>query len=117
MEKYLTGDGLTATALFLLAVVWAGNMIFTFVGGARKERERAKEPFLRIDASINELKNKVSVLERRVDAHDNEVQDLHTGQSALCRGVQALLEHELHNGNDEEMRAASDSIGKWLRTR
>lgn len=117
MDKYLSGEGLTVTALFLLAVVWAGNMIFSFIGNARRERERAREPFTRIDSSINDLRSEIDMLKRRVDAHDSDIQDLHAGQSALCRGVQALLEHELHNGNDEEMRAASDSIGKWLRTR
>lgn len=117
MQQYLTGDGIVAAVLVVLAVVWAGNMIFSFVASARKEKERAQAPIARLDASISEIRTDLQLLKARVDAHDTEVSDLHAGQSAICRGVQALLEHELHNGNDDEMRAASDGIGKWLRTR
>ena len=36
---------------------------------------------------------------------------------ASCAGVQALLEHELHNGNADEMQLASKEINTWLRER
>ena len=117
MQEFLTGDRLLGAALFLLAVSWAWNMVYTSITSFRKESERSKEPFSRIDGSLSDIRARIDDLERRVSAHDADIADLHAGQSALCRGVQALLEHELHNGNDDEMRAASDSIGKWLRTR
>lgn len=114
MEQYLKGD---APLLFFLALCWGFNLIYTAVSNARKEKDRNREPFVRIDATINDLRVRMDNLERRVDAHDADLNDLHAGQSALCRGVQALLDHELHNGNESEMQAASDSIGKWLRNR
>lgn len=43
-----------------------------------------------------------------------EMEALHNGQRVLCRGVVALLEHALHNGNSEEMERASSNISKWL---
>lgn len=43
----------------------------------------------------------------RIDNHD-------TGQRALLRGVLALLNHELHNGNNDEMERAKSGIDNFL---
>lgn len=51
---------------------------------------------------------------RRLDKHESELEGLKEGQRYLCAGVQVLIEHELHNGNTEEMKAASSSISTWL---
>ncbi len=124
MEKYLTGDGLLKAAIILLALCWAWNMVYTALTNARKEKARADEPLNIVRADINKLQNEINedrgrieALERVGDAHEHELKDLHAGQTELCRGVQALLEHALHNGNADEMQAASASIGKWLRNR
>ena len=128
MEKYLTGNNMLVFALVALMICWAFNLIYSAIQNARKEQERAKEPFLRIDANMNDIRakcdlhvreidNRVEIIERRMTEHENDLKDIHQGQSAMLRGVQALLDHELHNGNEEEMKEASDSIGKWLRTR
>lgn len=124
MEKYLTGDGLLKAAIIILALCWAWNLIYTAVTNARKEKERAEEPIRAIRGDISALRNdlaadrdRIAALERDLATHSDELQDLHQGQTELCRGVQALLDHALHNGNGEEMQAASTSIGKWLRNR
>ena len=57
----------------------------------------------------------------RLDAHDSRISDLETGlkdtqdgQRVLMQGVMALLEHELHNGNSEQMEQASMEIRTYL---
>lgn len=124
MEKYLTGDGLLLSVIVILALCQAWNTVYTALTNARKEKERADAPLNIIRADINKLegeiqsdRERIGALERVGDAHARELVDLHTGQTELCRGVQALLEHALHNGNNDEMQAASSSIGKWLRNR
>lgn len=124
MEKYLTGDGVLKAAIVVLALCWAWNLIYTAITNARKERERSEEPIRAIRGDIQALRNdlmadreRITALERDLEMHSDELKDLHQGQTELCRGVQALLEHALHNGNGEEMQAASASIGKWLRNR
>lgn len=124
MEKYLTGDGLLKAAIVALALAWSWNLIYTALTNARKERERADAPLNIIRSDINKLENeihadreRIGALERVGDAHAHELKDLHAGQTELCRGVQALLDHMLHDGNTDEMQAASTSIGKWLRNR
>ena len=124
MEKYISGDGVLKAAIVVLALCWAWNLIYTAVTNARKEKERAEEPIRAIRGDIAALRNdlmadreRITALERDLEMHSDELKDLHQGQTELCRGVQALLEFNLHNGNEEEMQAASASIGKWLRNR
>lgn len=124
MEKYLTGDGLLKAAIVILALAWAYNLIYGAVTNARAEKKRRDEPLEAIRGDIRALRNdlasdreRITALERDMESHTGELQDVKRGQTELCRGVQALLDHALHNGNGEEMQAASASIGKWLRTR
>lgn len=50
----------------------------------------------------------------RLDQHERVIDDLKKGQRVICLGVQELLEHELHNGNAEEMKKASNNINRYL---
>ena len=128
MEKYLTGENVLMFCLVALMICWGFNLIYAAIQNARKEKEHAREPFNRIDTTFKDIRSRMDAhereinsrmteVERRMVEHETDLKDIHTGQSAMLRGVQALLDHELHNGNEEEMKAASDSIGKWLRTR
>lgn len=61
---------------------------------------------------------------RRLDSHDSRIatlesglQDTQDGQRVLMQGVMALLEHELHNGNSEQMEQASRDIRTHLLSR
>lgn len=124
MQNYLTGDGLLKAALVILSICWAWNMVYTAITNARKERERQDAPLNEIREDIRKLndgihndRERITALEHDIEHHGDELRDLHHGQTEICRGVQALLEHALHNGNTDEMEAASQAIGKWLRTR
>lgn len=135
VEKVLNGGWLMITLLVLLALANVWNVAYTALTNARKEKERSEEPLRDLEnklrdtqSSIKDLESRfgemcrevnrrVDELERGVGAHAEELRDLHTGQIELCRGVQALLEHAIHDGNTDELQASSTSIGKWLRNR
>lgn len=51
---------------------------------------------------------------RRLDQHDKDIADLRKGTENLCLGVKALLNHELHDGNSDEMEQASRDLDSWL---
>ncbi len=50
----------------------------------------------------------------RLDAHEKSIKDLQESTKVLCTGVLALLDHELHNGNAEQMERARDGIMVYL---
>ena len=128
MEVLKTEYGPVLIISVILALCSGFNLIFTAIQNSKTLAKDAKEPFVRIDKQIDivrtacaahtkELDERLDAVERRINQHDVHIADLHAGQSCMCWGVQALLDHELHNGNEDEMKSASERIGKWLRTR
>ena len=53
-------------------------------------------------------------VETRLKADKERLDSLDDGQKAICRGVLALLNHELHNGNNDEMERAQKGITEYL---
>jgi hypothetical protein len=52
-----------------------------------------------------------------LERHDADIKALKEGQKAMCKGVVALLDHELHNGNSKQMEDARSEISKYLTDR
>lgn len=65
-------------------------------------------------AAIAKNKEKLRNDMARLDEHDRAIDGLCAGQTHLCAGVRALLDHALHNGNADQMKAASEAINAWL---
>lgn len=120
MDK-ITTEQLLGAVVVVLALLSAYNIFATSRANARKEQERKDAPVKQLREDVDKLtddldteRRRIDELQREIDHHDDDLRDLHAGQSALCMGVQALIEHELHNGNEDDMKEASASIGKWL---
>ena len=50
----------------------------------------------------------------RLDNHEQAIQDLQESSRVQCAALVALLDHELHNGNKEQMEGARDDLLKHL---
>lgn len=61
-----------------------------------------------------DMEKKLATDKTRLDAHDKAIQNLEESNKVLCSGVMALLDHELHNGNGEQMQKARDDIMGYL---
>ena len=61
------------------------------------------------------ISEKLSADKRELDQHEKEIRALKDGQRALCTGVMALLDHQLHNGNTGQMEDAKKDIDKYLK--
>lgn len=67
-------------------------------------------------APSTDIAKKLDTDKRRLDTHDKAIGDLQSGYQALCAGVLALLDHELHNGNADQMEKAKEEIMRYLQT-
>lgn len=72
----------------------------------------------------DDLQSKQEVCSKRfandkaiLDDHNERIRTLEEGQCVMCEALHELLEHELHNGNADQMRAASSKLFKYLNTR
>lgn len=59
------------------------------------------------DAIVSEHTRRLDKLERRADTVEQ-------GQKVQCKALMALLDHELHNGNADQMSEASREINDYL---
>lgn len=111
----VTADKLLLALGVVLTLLGAYNTIASARKNVRDERNRQEAPTMALTKSIADINKKLDTDKHRLDAHEVRLGGLRDGLMVTCAGVQALLEHELHNGNAEEMQTASRKIDKWLR--
>lgn len=98
----------------IVAVTGAIKGIRDVRGPARQQAEQADN---HVATCLRNDNDRLNDLTRRVESLERESKDMHKGQRALIFGVQALLEHELHNGNADQMQEASSGLSSYLRER
>ena len=111
----LTADKLLLALGVILVLLGAYNTFYTARKNAREEHKRQEQPTNALATSVADINRKLDTDKRRLDGHETLIGGLRDGLMVTCSGVQALLEHELHNGNADEMTSASKEIDKWLR--
>lgn len=99
----LTPDQLMDTVVVLLAVFAAIVTVDKVIDIVKKWRTPSAD-----------VKKKLTTDKTRLDAHEKSIQNLQESNQVLCSGIMALLEHELHNGNGEQMQKAHDDIMHYL---
>lgn len=62
----------------------------------------------------NDVDKKLAADKTRLDNHERMLDTLQGSNRVLCAGVIALLDHELHNGNSEQMEKARNDIIYFL---
>lgn len=100
-------EEIKTAGVVLLAAFGSISVIIGCVNGIRGWIKPARDRESNVDRMLSTDK-------ARLDAHEKEIAELREGQKVLCGGLQALLEHELHNGNADQMQKASDNLSGWL---
>lgn len=113
----LTFEALRTAATVILLIFGAIVTIGKGIEVIKKWRNPQMQKDNAQTADIKKCMDKLDNDKRRLDKHARDIEDLREGQKYLCMGVQALLGHELHNGNTDEMKAASAGIKSWLLNR
>lgn len=141
MEKLPTVEGLTPTilwytlagvvglaALFLLAV-----KVSDAIRGIVQRRRLAQQPtetladaigekvLEKLEPRFEEIDRKLGADKTRLDAHERALahiseteQSNRDGFAAVAGALIAVLDHELHNGNTQQMEKARDELNHYL---
>ena len=99
----ITPDQLMNTVVVILAVFAAVVAIDKFMDVVKKWRSPEKDMYEKLRSD-----------KLKLDEHDKELTALKEGQSVLCSGIVALLDHQLHNGNTKQMEEARNDINRYL---
>lgn len=130
-------EGVTPGMLWTaLIVLIAGAGLYVLYGKVRETRSKLKtmndpqgklaeeistkvleslEPrFAEIDRKLSNDKAIIDSHTRQIDALSSRTDGSEDGIKALSRGVLALLNHALHNGNNDELEKAQQGINEYL---
>ena len=99
----ITPDQLMNGVVVILAVFAAVVAIDKFLDVVKKWRSPEKDMYEKLRSD-----------KLKLDEHDKELTALKEGQSVLCSGIVALLDHQLHNGNTNQMEKARNDINQYL---
>lgn len=134
MEQLQPIEGITPgmlwTALYVVVGLCALIVLADKVRGvfaSAKERKQSKRPELadeistkvlqKLEPRFEEIDRKLSNDKTMLETHTRQINSLASrtdGLKPLARGVLALLNHELHNGNADEMEDALHGINNYL---
>lgn len=113
MENITFQDLITALVVIFAvfeAINLTGKTIETVKNFKKPQRERDR---VQTD-EITTINGRLSADKQRLDQLTAEIEVLKASDRVLMQGVKALLEHELHNGNGDEMKEASRAIDTYL---
>lgn len=79
-----------------------------------KVMEKLEPRFLEINRKLDNDKAAISNHTREIDTLSKRADSSESGMKALNRGVLALLNHALHNGNANELEDAQKGINDYL---
>ena len=65
-------------------------------------------------APTTDTEKKLAADKKRLDEHDEAITDLRESQQVICSALLAILDHELHNGNGDQMQKARDEMMAYL---
>ena len=126
-------EGITPNGLWTFAGVAVGLlavalMVFKLVEFIQNQNDRknsasgeAQEPVRAISSRLTSIEERLDSIDvkldrdkRRLEALEGKQNEIQNGFRALCTASLALLNHEMHNGNGEEMEAAQKGLQAYL---
>ncbi len=99
----LTPEQIQNAVVVVLVIFAAVVAIDKFLDVLKKWRQPERDIFEKLRADKASL-----------DRHDKDIRTLQEGQKVVCEGLAALLDHELHNGNTDQMQQAKNGLTKYL---
>ena len=81
---------------------------------SKKITEQLEPRFADIDRKLANDKLLIEEHTRRLAEHDTDIGGVMDGQKVLCRGILALLSHEINGNSDDKLRASQTEITNFL---
>lgn len=132
----ITPEMLWNTVLVLLGICAIVVLVHKVIEIARKEHERkekktklagkdltdeiAEKVLEKLEPRFKDIETKLHTDKNRLDNHDSAIKSINGSTETIKDGMQvtadaltAILDHELHNGNADQMQRARDDLQKY----
>lgn len=115
-ETLLDKNVLLGVVVFLIAAMVMLILVAKAVEAGKKlfAKPKSKEKTDILQEHCAEAEERFRRGEKHIAENHDHIADLREGQRVMCVAVMALLGHELHNGNSEEMNNALVGLNKYL---
>ena len=109
-------ENLTPTLIIggVLAIAGAISTIGGAVEKIVKVVKAAKAPEQQQNAEIEDIKNRLDTVERKLDNDKLQIKDAKECNHVLTKGMLALLEHGINGNNIDQMRDAKNGVEAYL---
>lgn len=101
--EHITPEQVMTTVVVVLAIFAAIVTVDKVIDIVKKWR-----------APTTDTAKKLQADKTRLDEHDKAIEKLQESNQAICSALLALLDHELHNGNSDQMQKARDELMRYL---
>ncbi len=132
----ITPVGLWNTAIVLLGLCAVVILVYKVIEIARKEHERkllktkdgtkdltdviADKVLAKLEPRFKDIEQKLNADKNRLDNHETAIKNINGSIETIKEGMQvtadaltAILDHELHNGNEGQMQKARDDLQSY----
>ena len=119
MQTYIDAANTVADKQILLAVVGflvGAAVLVILLSNAVEACKKlfGKKPDASFRKHCEDSEARFARGEKHMAENHDHINDLKEGQRVLCVAVMALLNHDLHNGNSDEMSAALNGLNNYL---
>lgn len=105
-------NGITPSGLWTFIYVLVGLcLLFITFGSVVKTIKELRQPNVNSKEDVN---TKLTRDKERLDLHTEQIAELKESSKIQCAALIALLDHELHNGNADQMQKARDDLNNYL---
>ena len=80
---------------------------------ADKVLEKLEPRFKDIETKLNNDKNRLDNHETAINSLNGSIETIKEGMQVSCDALTAILDHELHNGNADQMQKARDDLQSY----
>lgn len=115
--EVLTHQNILTFLIVLMAIIWCAKQVMGFAESVKKWHRPQEVREESLTSHQEACAKKFAADKAALDAHGARLDNLESGQRVVCNGIHALLEHELHNGNSNEMQSASKALFDYLNSR
>ncbi|WP_406044154.1 hypothetical protein [Succinimonas sp.] len=114
MGNLSPGEIVTLVIGGILALAGAVSTIGSAVEKIVKVARAAKAPERQQNAEIEEIKDRLNKVERKLDNDKIQIADAKECNHVLTKGMLALLEHGINGNNIDQMREAKNGVEAYL---
>ncbi len=79
-----------------------------------KIMEKLEPRFAEIDRKLANDKMGIDAHERQIAAQDKQIEAIEQGQKVMCRGILALLSHDINGNSKDKLEASRAEITNYL---